>query len=187
MLCPLPGLGKGGQQIQTCRKSYISAIKLLVQLANLQTAFLTLDLALKTTNRRVNALENVVKPRIENTISYIKVWHRHRAACSLLHPCTVAVRSRPMQPIGTHPGRLAATLAVCGGVESGVGVPCTCPVLVLPHDTQLEQLASGSGAQGWFIAAVLSHIFLYRKHPYPLLIRLCRVSWMSWSARSSSG
>jgi V-type H+-transporting ATPase subunit D len=47
-----------------------------VQLANLQTAFLTLDLALKTTNRRVNALENVVKPRIENTISYIKVWHR---------------------------------------------------------------------------------------------------------------
>jgi V-type H+-transporting ATPase subunit D len=67
------GLGKGGQQIQTCRKSYVSAIKLLVQLANLQTAFMTLDIALKTTNRRVNALENVVKPRIENTISYIKV------------------------------------------------------------------------------------------------------------------
>jgi len=68
----LTGLGKGGQQIQTCRKSYVSAIKLLVQLANLQTAFMTLDIALKTTNRRVNALENVVKPKIENTISYIK-------------------------------------------------------------------------------------------------------------------
>jgi hypothetical protein len=67
------GLGKGGQQIQSCRKAYVSAIQLLVQLANLQTAFLTLDVALKVTNRRVNALENVVKPKIENTISYIKV------------------------------------------------------------------------------------------------------------------
>mmetsp|Transcript_27982 Transcript_27982/g.51685 ORF Transcript_27982/g.51685 Transcript_27982/m.51685 type:complete len:137 (-) Transcript_27982:518-928(-) len=68
----LAGLGKGGQQLQSCRKAYIKAVELLVQLANLQTAFLTLDEALKVTNRRVNALENVVKPRIENTISYIK-------------------------------------------------------------------------------------------------------------------
>lgn len=71
-----PGLGKGGQQIQSCRKAYLSAIQLLVQLANLQTAFMTLDTALKVTNRRVNALENVVKPKIENTISYIKVRRR---------------------------------------------------------------------------------------------------------------
>jgi hypothetical protein len=70
--CPA-GLGKGGQQIQGCRKAYLSAIQLLVQLANLQTAFMTLDVALKVTNRRVNALENVVKPKIENTIAYIKV------------------------------------------------------------------------------------------------------------------
>ena len=44
-----------------------------MELASLQTAFLTLDEAIKTTNRRVNALEHVVKPKLENTIAYIKV------------------------------------------------------------------------------------------------------------------
>lgn len=48
-------------------------MELLIELASLQTAFLTLDEAIKTTNRRVNALDNVVRPRLENTISYIKV------------------------------------------------------------------------------------------------------------------
>ncbi|CAA2963110.1 V-type proton ATPase subunit D [Olea europaea subsp. europaea] len=50
----LTGLARGGQQIQACRGAYVKSIELL------------------TTNRRVNALENVVKPRLENTISYIK-------------------------------------------------------------------------------------------------------------------
>eukprot|EP00803_Ostreobium_quekettii_P009235 evm.model.scf_479.1 EVM.evm.TU.scf_479.1 scf_479:3578-6104(+) len=68
----LTGLGSGGQKIQNCRKSFTGAVELLVELANLQTAFITLDDALKVTNRRVNALENVVKPKLENTISYIK-------------------------------------------------------------------------------------------------------------------
>lgn len=67
------GLGAGGQHIQNCRKQFVSCVELLVALANLQTAFITLDEALKVTNRRVNALENVVKPMLENTISYIKV------------------------------------------------------------------------------------------------------------------
>ncbi|KAI3430836.1 hypothetical protein D9Q98_009247 [Chlorella vulgaris] len=68
----LIGLGSGGKQIQECRKSFMKAVDLLVELASLQTAFLTLDEAIKTTNRRVNALEHVVKPRLENTIAYIK-------------------------------------------------------------------------------------------------------------------
>ncbi|GAB4820335.1 hypothetical protein N2152v2_007381 [Parachlorella kessleri] len=68
----LIGLGKGGKQIQTTRKSFLDAVDLLVELASLQTAFLTLDEAIKTTNRRVNALEHVVKPKLENTIAYIK-------------------------------------------------------------------------------------------------------------------
>ncbi|KAK9837412.1 hypothetical protein WJX81_000614 [Elliptochloris bilobata] len=68
----LTGLGKGGQQVQYCRKAYMTAVELLVELASLQTAFLTLDEAIKTTNRRVNALDNVVIPKLENTIAYIK-------------------------------------------------------------------------------------------------------------------
>ncbi|KAG6487098.1 V-type proton ATPase subunit D-like [Zingiber officinale] len=68
----LTGLARGGQQIQACRVAFVKAIEVLVELASLQTSFLTLDEAIKTTNRRVNALENVVKPRLENTISYIK-------------------------------------------------------------------------------------------------------------------
>lgn len=54
-------------------QAFLKSVALLVELASLQTAFLTLDEAIKTTNRRVNALDNVVRPRLENTISYIKV------------------------------------------------------------------------------------------------------------------
>ncbi|EAZ32174.1 hypothetical protein OsJ_16379 [Oryza sativa Japonica Group] len=68
----LTGLARGGQQVAACRAAHVKAIEVLVELASLQTSFLTLDEAIKTTNRRVNALENVVKPRLENTISYIK-------------------------------------------------------------------------------------------------------------------
>ncbi|KAI3743209.1 hypothetical protein L1987_60915 [Smallanthus sonchifolius] len=56
----LTGLARGGQQVQGCKAAYVKAIEVLVELASLQTSFLTLDEAIKTTNRRVNALESVV-------------------------------------------------------------------------------------------------------------------------------
>ncbi|RLN03503.1 V-type proton ATPase subunit D-like [Panicum miliaceum] len=68
----LAGLAGGGQQVAACRAAHARALEVLVELASLQTSFLTLDAAIKTTNRRVNALENVVKPRLENTIAYIR-------------------------------------------------------------------------------------------------------------------
>jgi len=65
------GLGKGGQKVQKCRTTYIEALEALVKLASLQTTFFTLDEVIKVTNRRVNAIEYVIIPRLQNTISYI--------------------------------------------------------------------------------------------------------------------
>ena len=66
------GLTGGGQAIQKCKERFQKFLKTLVDIASLQTQFITLDEVIKVTNRRVNALEYVVIPRIEFTINYIE-------------------------------------------------------------------------------------------------------------------
>lgn len=68
----LLGLSGGGQAIVQARDKFTKFLKVLVTIASLQTQFVTLDEALKTTNRRVNALEFVLLPRIKHTIDYIE-------------------------------------------------------------------------------------------------------------------
>ena len=66
------GLSGGGAQINKAKEEFANLLEKLIQLASLQTAFKTLDEALKVTSRRVNALDNVVVPRLENTVNYVK-------------------------------------------------------------------------------------------------------------------
>lgn len=65
------GLAGGARKIVACKEKFSDYLKALIKLASLQTSFVTLDEALKVTNRRVNALENVTIPRIVATLAYI--------------------------------------------------------------------------------------------------------------------
>lgn len=67
----LTALSRGGQQVQKCREVNQRFLQSLLNLASLQTAFHILEKVIQTTNRRVNALEYVILPKTENTITYI--------------------------------------------------------------------------------------------------------------------
>merc|ERR1711870_82660 len=65
------GVAHGGAVIGACRDTYVKAVIALIKLASLQTSFKTLDVEIKMTSRRVNALEYVLIPRIEDVLAYI--------------------------------------------------------------------------------------------------------------------
>ncbi|EHA97959.1 hypothetical protein GW7_07572 [Heterocephalus glaber] len=67
----LTGLARDGEQLAKLKRNYAKAVELLVELTLLQTSFVTLDEAIKITNRCVNAIESVIITRIEGTLAYI--------------------------------------------------------------------------------------------------------------------
>jgi len=69
--CETIGVAHGGAVIKSARETYLKATLALIRLASLQCAFTTLDEAIKMTGRRVNALEYVLIPKIEEVIHYI--------------------------------------------------------------------------------------------------------------------
>jgi len=66
------GVAQGGAVLQKTREVNLETLKMIIKLASLQTSFMTLDEEIKMTGRRVNALEYVIIPQIEEVISYIK-------------------------------------------------------------------------------------------------------------------
>jgi len=67
------GIGNGGAVMTACRDQYRHATIALIKLASLQTTFRTLDEEIKMTGRRVNALEYVIIPKIEEVMKYIEL------------------------------------------------------------------------------------------------------------------
>lgn len=64
-------LDESGSAFFKARDSFKIVIKRLVDLASIKNSFMILDEVLKTTNRRVNALDIMLIPKINNTINYI--------------------------------------------------------------------------------------------------------------------
>lgn len=67
----LTGLAQGGRRLAEAKQNYREAIDVLVELATLQTSFVVLDDVIRVINRRVNAIEHVIVPKIDNTLAYI--------------------------------------------------------------------------------------------------------------------
>ncbi|CAD7949655.1 unnamed protein product [Amoebophrya sp. A25] len=106
------GIGCGGQVIQSCRDQHRIALKLLIEMASLQTMFKTLDEEIKMTSRRVNSLECVVIPRLESTMQWVKGEMDEMEREEFFRVKKVVEKKKQR-----HAKELAAALAAAGGAQ----------------------------------------------------------------------
>lgn len=64
-------IDKSGSAYMKAREMFKKVVKRLVEVASLKNSFVILHEVLKSTNRRVNALDIMLIPKITNTINYI--------------------------------------------------------------------------------------------------------------------
>ena len=69
----LYSLSNTSAYLDMAQQKFINALKLVVQLAEYQSTISRLSVEIQSTKRRVNALKNIVIPRFEATIEYIKL------------------------------------------------------------------------------------------------------------------
>ena len=72
------GITGGGHTLNIAKKQFNEYLKLIIEIATLQTNYKSMDETLKITNRRVNALEYIVVPRINGVIQYIDTELKER-------------------------------------------------------------------------------------------------------------
>ncbi|UKJ90443.2 vacuolar ATP synthase subunit D [Theileria orientalis] len=64
-------LSSGGNAIQSVKTAHLAALEIMVELASLQISFIILNEEIRMTNRRINALDNVLIPRIDLNLQHI--------------------------------------------------------------------------------------------------------------------
>lgn len=65
------GLSGGGQEVNNVKRHYKSLVKKSIEMASLKVKYIMLEEIIKLTNIRINGLEYIIIPRLNNTILYI--------------------------------------------------------------------------------------------------------------------
>ncbi|KAI5651539.1 ATP synthase subunit D domain-containing protein [Phthorimaea operculella] len=65
------GLGAGGHRTGEAKKAFREAVRILIKFASLRNTCFLLDDAIKSTLRKVNGIEKVILPKLQNTEKYI--------------------------------------------------------------------------------------------------------------------